>query len=207
MRKIPYAKLCLSLCLLAACASAALAQTKTLAASADASPARDGAAEVSPAQKYFTDVVLVNQNGERMRFYSDLLRDKVVIINAFFATCTGSCPPMSHNLARVQEALGDRMGKDVVILSITVDPQMDTPERLKEYAAKMGAKPGWYFLTGEQANVELAQRKLGQYVTDKQDHKAILLVGNVRTGLWKKAFALAPSDEIVELVRGVLADK
>jgi cytochrome oxidase Cu insertion factor (SCO1/SenC/PrrC family) len=193
--------------MVAGVALSAQAQTRTLTASTGTRPARDDAPEVSPAQKYFTDVVLVNQDGKRMRFYSDLLKDKVVIINAFFATCTGSCPPMSHNLARVQDALGDRMGKDVVILSITVDPSMDTPERLKEYAAKMGAKPGWYFLTGEQANVDLAQRKLGQYVTDKQDHKAILLVGNVRTGLWKKAFALAPSDEIVELVQSVLTDK
>ncbi|MBV8855387.1 MAG: SCO family protein [Acidobacteria bacterium] len=204
MRKIRFAPLGLSLCLLAACALSARAQTTTLAS---ATLPRDTATEASPAQKYFTDVVLVNQNGERVRLYSDLLKDKVVIINAFFATCNGSCPPMSHNLARVQDALADRMGKDVVILSLTVDPSMDTPERLKEYAAKMGAKPGWYFLTGEQANVELAQRKLGQYVADKQDHKAILLVGNVRTGLWKKAFALAPSDEIVELVQSVLTDK
>ena len=203
MRKILFAPLGLCLCMLA-CVASAHAQTTTIAS---ATLPNEKAAAESPAQKYFTDVVLVNQNGERMRFYSDLLKDKVVIINAFFATCTGSCPPMSHNLARVQDALADRMGKDVVILSITVDPAMDTPERLKEYAAKMGAKPGWYFLTGEQANVELAQRKLGQYVTDKQDHKAILLVGNVRTGLWKKAFALAPSDEIVELVQSVLADK
>jgi protein SCO1 len=200
MRKILFVPLGLCLCLLASLT----AQAQTLAG---ATLPHDNAAEASPAQKYFTDVVLVNQNGERVRFYSDLLKDKVVIINAFFATCTGSCPPMSHNLSRVQDALADRMGKDVVILSITVDPAMDTPERLKEYAAKMGAKPGWYFLTGEQANVELAQRKLGQYVTDKQDHKAILLVGNVRTGLWKKAFALAPSDEIVKLVQSVLADK
>lgn len=204
MRKILFAPLGLSLCLLAACALSARAQTTTLAT---ATLPRDNATEASPAQKYFTDVVLVNQNGERVRLYSDLLKDKVVIINAFFATCNGSCPPMSHNLSRVQDALADRMGKDVVILSLTVDPSMDTPERLKEYAAKMGAKPGWYFLTGEQANIELAQRKLGQYVADKQDHKAILLVGNVRTGLWKKAFALAPSDEIVELVKSVLTDK
>jgi len=207
MRKTPFAHLGLSICLLAGVAISAQAQTPTLATGAGVQPARADAPETSPAQKYFTDVVLVDQEGKRMRFYSDLLKDKVVIINAFFATCTGSCPPMSHNLARVQDALGDRMGKDVIILSITVDPAMDTPERLKEYATKMGAKPGWYFLTGEQANVELAQRKLGQYVTDKQDHKAILLVGNVRTGLWKKAFALAPSDEIIKLVQNVLADK
>src|ERR1700753_2649773 len=131
MRKTLFAHLGLSLCLLAGVAISAQAQTPTPATGAGVQPAREDASETSPAQKYFTDVVLIDQEGKRMRFYSDLLKDKVVIINAFFATCTGSCPPMSHNLARVQDALGDRMGKDVIILSITVDPAMATPARLK----------------------------------------------------------------------------
>src|SRR4029453_15414376 len=83
------------------------------------------AAEQSPAHKYFTDVVLVNQNGEKMRFYSDLLQGKVVIINSFFGTCQGTCLPMNRNLEKVQEALGERMGKDVRIISISVDPLVD----------------------------------------------------------------------------------
>src|SRR5262245_64447065 len=87
----------------------------------------------SPAQKYFTDVVLINQNGEKMRFYSDLLQGKVVIINSFFATCEGSCLPMNRNLEKVQQVLGDRVGKDVHIISISVDQSVDTPASLKEY--------------------------------------------------------------------------
>ena len=161
----------------------------------------------SPAQTYFTDVVLVNQNGEKMRFYSDLLHDKVVVINSFFATCPGSCLPMERNLEKVQQALGDRVGKDVHIISISVDPTVDTPANLKEYAKKLHARPGWYFLTGEKQNVDFALNKLGQFVTDKQDHLNIFIIGNERTGLWKKAFGLAQSDELVKVVESVLNDK
>jgi protein SCO1/2 len=165
------------------------------------------AAEQSPAQKYFTDVVLTNQNGEKVRFYSDLLKGKVVIINSFFGTCQGSCLPMNRNLAKVQEALGNRVGKDVYIISISVDPTMDTPARLKEYAAKLNARPGWYFLTGDKQNVDFALKKLGAYVEDKQNHLNILYIGNEPTGLWKKAFALAQPEELIKVVESVLNDK
>lgn len=159
------------------------------------------------AHKYFTDVQLVNQNGEKMRFYTDLLQGKVVIINSFFATCQGACLPLNRNLQKVQQALGDRIGKDVRIVSISVDPVIDTPASLKEYAKKLSAKPGWYFLTGEKENVELALRKIGQFVDNKQDHLNIFIIGNESTGLWKKAFGLANSDELVKVVESVLNDK
>jgi len=161
----------------------------------------------SPAQKYFTDVELTNQNGEKMRLYSDLLKGKVVIINSFFATCQGSCLPMNRNLEKVQEALGERIGKDVYILSISVDPTVDTPTNLKEYAKKLHARPGWYFLTGPKENVDFALKKLGQFVSDKQDHLNIFIIGNEPTGLWKKAFGLAKSEELVKVVESVVNDK
>lgn len=161
----------------------------------------------SPAQTYFSDVVLVNQNGEKMRLYSDLLQGKVVVINSFFATCPGSCLPMERNLEKMQQALGDRLGKEVHIISISVDPLVDTPANLKEYAKKLHARPGWYFLTGEKQNVDFALKKIGHLVANKQDHLNIFIVGNERTGLWKKAFGLAPSDELIKVVESVLNDK
>jgi len=166
-----------------------------------------GATEQTPAHKYFTDVVLINQNGEKMRLYSDLLRGKVVIINSFFATCQGSCLPMNRNLEKVQAALGDHVGKEVFIISISVDPLVDSPASLKEYAKKLHARPGWYFLTGDKPNVDFALNKLGQFVSDKQDHLNIFIIGNERTGLWKKAFGLAQSNELVKVVESVLNDK
>lgn len=159
------------------------------------------------AQEYFTDVELVNQDGKKMRLYTDLLQGKTVIINSFFATCQGSCLPITRNLEKVQEALGDRLGKDARIISISVDPTVDTPAELKAFGKKFHARPGWYFLTGPKENVEFVLKKLGQFVADKQDHYNIIIVGNERTGLWKKAFGLAKSDALVEVVESVLDDK
>src|SRR6185437_9940260 len=90
----------------------------------------------SPAEKYFSDVELINQDGQKMRFYSDVLKDKVVVINTFFITCTSVCPPLNRNMEKVQEALGDRLGKDAFLVSISVDPAADTPTRLKEYSRR-----------------------------------------------------------------------
>jgi protein SCO1/2 len=163
--------------------------------------------EDSSAHKYFTDTMLVNQNGEKMRFYSDLLKGKVVIINSFFATCQGSCLPLNRNLEKVQDALGERLGKDVNIISLSVDPVVDTPTKLKAYAKQLNARPGWYFLTGEKQNVDFVLKKLGQFVADKQDHLNIFIIGNERTGLWRKAFGLAPSSELVKIVDTVLNDQ
>lgn len=159
------------------------------------------------AHRYFTDVQLVNQNGDTMRLYSDLIGGKTVIINSFFASCAGSCPVMAGNFAQIQEHLGDRLGKDVVLISISVDPLTDTPAKLKEYAGHFHAKPGWYFLTGAKSNVDLALKKLGQYVEDRNDHLNVIIIGNDRTGLWKKAFGLAKPAELIPIVDSVLNDK
>jgi protein SCO1/2 len=171
-----------------------------------AAPAAPDGTE-SASAKYFTDIQLVNQNGEKMRFYSDLLQGKTVIINSFFATCQGSCLPITRNLEKVQEALGDRLGKDARIISISVDPEVDTPAELKAFSKKFHARPGWYFLTGSKENVEFVLKKLGQFVEDKNDHLNIFIIGNERTGLWKKAFGLAKSEELIKVVDSVLDDK
>ena len=112
-----------------------------------------------------------------------------------------------RNMQQLQERLGDRVGKDIYLISISVDPMMDTPERLSEFSKKMGSKPGWFFLSGDKANVEVALKKLGQFVEDKNDHLNIVIIGNERTGLWKKAFGLAKADELVKIVESVLNDK
>lgn len=163
--------------------------------------------EQSQAKKYFTDVQLVNQDGEKMRLYTDLLQGKTVIINSFFATCQGSCLPMMRNMQKVQEALGDRLGKDVRIISFSVDPTVDTPPALKAYAKKLQAKPGWYFMTGDKASVEFALKKLGQFVEAKESHTNLFIIGNDHTGLWKKAFGLAKSEDLVKVVESVINDQ
>ena len=207
MKTILLLTLLLATSLALAMASGAVAQEP-----AAPKPAQDPApsaaqSAASNAEKYFTDVMLVNQDGEKMRFYSDLLQGKTVIINSFFATCQGSCLPITRNLEKVQEALGDRLGKDARIISISVDPTIDTPAELKAFGKKFHARPGWFFLTGSKENVEFVLKKIGQFVPEKQDHYNIVIIGNERTGLWKKAFGLAKSEALIEVVESVLNDK
>jgi cytochrome oxidase Cu insertion factor (SCO1/SenC/PrrC family) len=175
------------------------------AAAAVKPPKRPAAAETA-AHNYFTDVELIDQDGKPHRLYSDLLADRTVVVDVFFSECTGSCPMVGAALARLQAGLGERMGRDVYLLSISVDPATDTPARLKEYAARFKAGPGWFFLTGKPENVELALRKLGQYVEKRDAHSNILLVGNEKTGLWKKIFGLNKPEEILTSVQGVIDD-
>jgi len=163
--------------------------------------------EESAARKYFTDVVLMNQDGQEMRLFSDLIKGKTVIIIPFFTSCTGACPVMNQNLSKIQDWLGDRLGKDAYMISISVDPTTDTVPKLQEYARKFKARPGWYFLGGKPENVELALRKLGQFVKTREDHSNIMIIGNERTGLWRKAFSLAASESLIPLVKSVLNDK
>jgi protein SCO1/2 len=161
----------------------------------------------SPAEKYFTDVELINQDGKKVHLYSDVLKGKTVVVNAFFTSCTSVCPPMNRNMEKIQEALGDRVGRDVFLVSITVDPEVDTPVRLKEYAKKFHAGAGWIFLTGKKENLDWALYKLGQYVERKDDHTTIFIIGNEPTGLWKKAFGMANVTELVQIVESVVNDK
>ncbi len=164
-------------------------------------------APVSEAHKYFTDVVLVNQDGENMRLYSDLLKDKVVVIGSFFTQCEGACPMLSAKFAQLQEWLGDRLKKEVNLILFSVDPEIDTPEKLKTYAAKLKAKPGWYFMSGPKQNVDWALYKLGHYVEKKEAHRNIVIIGNEATGLWKKALSLAKAEDLVRILESVLQDQ
>ena len=171
----------------------------------DKSP--DKSADKSPAEKYLSDVELITQDGQKVRFYSDVLKNKVVVINTFFTTCKSICPPMNRNFEKIQEALGDRLGKDVFLVSITVDPETDTATRLKEYGGQFHARPGWIFLTGKKENFDWALYKLGQYVEVKDEHTNIFIIGNEPKGLWKKAFGLAKSEELIRIVEDVINDR
>jgi protein SCO1 len=163
------------------------------------------AAQPTAAASYFNNLRLVDQNGAAVDLYA-LMKGRTIVINSFFATCTGSCPVMARTLAVVQEQFADRLGKDLVLVSITVDPANDTPEKLRAYARGMHARPGWYFLTGSRDEVAAALRKLGQYVDSPDQHVNIMIIGNERTGLWKKAFGLAKPSEIAAIVSSVLDD-
>jgi protein SCO1/2 len=172
-----------------------------------AQPSQPYAQRQAAGQKYFTDLMLVNQNGDNLRFYSDLIKGRTVVINVFFTNCHGACPPMILNMQKIQDYLGDKLGKEVLLISMTVDPAIDTPAQLKEYAKKFKARPGWHFVTGKKENVELALAKLGQAVKVREDHTNIFIIGNELTGLWKKAMGLAKAEDLIKIVASVVDDK
>jgi protein SCO1/2 len=159
------------------------------------------------AQHYFTDLQLVNRDGKRLRFYSDLIDGKVVVINSFFADCTGVCKVTMPLFQRLQGKFADRAGDRLHLISICVDPEADAPASLKKYAAALGAKPGWDFLSGDEETVQPALQKLGLATEEKEGHSNVFLVGNGKTGLWKKLLGVAPPEEIAAAVESVLEDE
>jgi protein SCO1 len=164
------------------------------------------AAAESAAAQYFPDLPLVDQNGTTHRFYSDLVKGRIVVINTFFTECAAVCPMTLQHLAKVQAQFGDRVGKDVFLYSITVDPLNDTPKKLQSYAKRYGANNGWQFLTGKQDDVAQVLKKLGQFVDNRDAHSSLFIIGNEPTGLWKKANGLADADEIAEVIASVMND-
>ncbi|WP_437870618.1 SCO family protein [Sorangium sp. So ce363] len=152
------------------------------------------------AARYFTNTELVDQHGRAHRFYDGLLRGRKVLINFAFTSCKGVCPTMTANLARVQALLRAR-GQAVTMLTITVDPENDTPAALKEYAAKFKAGEGWYFLTGTPENVAAVLKRLGGQVKRPDEHTMTLLVGDTSTGMWLKAFATEEPEALARAVQ------
>ena len=157
-------------------------------------------------QRHFPNVTLMTHEGKKVRFYDDLLKDKIVLINFMYATCEGVCPRITSNLQQVQKMLGDRVGKDIFFYSITLKPEKDTPAVLNNHVKMHKIKPGWLFLTGAPADVELLRRKLGFTDPDPaRDRDTSNHIGNVRYGnealmLWAAAPGLSKAAAIAESV-------
>jgi len=138
--------------------------------------------------KYFPEVTLTDHNGKSRKFFDDLIKDKIVAINFIYTSCPDTCPLETAQLMKVQDILADRIGKDVFIYSITIDPDVDTPEVLKSYREKFGAK--WDFLTGNEKDIIKLRKKLGLYIEEIQDgsnnHNVSMIIGNQKTGRWMK---------------------
>jgi protein SCO1 len=161
-------------------------------------------------ERYFPNVPLITQDGEKVHFYDDLVKNKIVVISIFYAHCEEACPRISRNLAKAQELLGERMGREVFFNSITIKPEQDTPHELKKYAKTFHAGPGWTFVTGNPDDIELLRRSL-RFVDpdpvrdkDKARHSGMLRVGNEPYTIWSMAQAQAKPEVIVEAVKGTI---
>jgi protein SCO1/2 len=168
---------------------------------------RSPAALREDARSYFTDLPVIAQDGKERRFFSDVLKDKVVLIYLFFTNCKATCPVINQKLANVQDLLGDRLGTDITLISITTDPAHDTPPVVKEYSEHFDPRPGWLFLTGETQNIEPIVRRLGHTSPDPNAHSTFLMVGNVAKARWTKLRPTASEAEIAEVLRFLADDR
>jgi protein SCO1/2 len=178
-----------------------------LPGAAHAQPLKQSPAErEAKAREYFTDSVLRTQSNRAVRFYSDALKGKVVLINFVFTQCSDACPLITARLVLVKNALGEAFGRDVRFLSISIDPENDRPQDLARFAQKLDAQhPEWWFLTGEKASVEAVVSKLGAFTPERESHLTAMIVGSTGQGRWKKVRPDAPPAIVAEELRQLVA--
>ena len=145
------------------------------------------------------DVAVQNQNGKTLNFYTDLVKGKVVAVNFVFTTCTAICPSLTATFRRVQQQLAEQK-VPAQLISVSVDPTVDTPERLHEFAAKFKAEPGWTFVTGTTSDIDSILKEFGVGVANKNDHTPMVLIGNDQAGYWTRAYGLSSPTTLVKLI-------
>lgn len=161
----------------------------------------------------FSNIELTNQFGERVRFYDDLIHDKAVIVNFFYTTCAKTCPGTAAQLAKMNDELVPWIGDDITMISLSIDPEVDTPERLKSYWELFGSKPGWQMLTGDEDEINRVRRQLGVYDldpiidADKAEHAGIITFGNDRTDRWAALPVFMHRDRMLDTVLHTTRDR
>lgn len=143
------------------------------------------------------DLPLLNQDGQRVSFYRDLIEGKVVVINVFFTSCRLVCPMQGEAFSKLQDTLGDRLGKDVFLISVTSDPLSDGPKELKAWSARFGARPGWTLLTGDERTVDKLLVLLTGYVPGRGEHTPAVLILNDEKGKWIREYGLAAPERVL----------
>ena len=147
---------------------------------------------------------IYDQDGKQLDFYTDLIKGKTVAINFIFTTCTASCPPLTATFRKVQQNAAER-GLSLQLISISVDPTVDTPERLHAFAEKFNAGPGWTFVTGDKSEIDSLLNGLGAAVANKNDHTPMIMIGNDSADYWTRAYGLSSPSQLVELIAGAAA--
>ncbi len=151
------------------------------------------------------DVDVVDRNGNRMRFRDDALGDRIVVLDFVYTTCTTACPVLSSIVALVQEALGDRLGREVRLITLSIDPARDTPARMRKIAEAFGAGPDWLWLTGKKSDIDRLLKGLGAYTPDIESHPPMFIIGDPLNDRWTRLFGFASPDEVVAQIEAMLA--
>lgn len=183
---------------LAALPSAAMAQETGASATHGHEAAGDeDALKVNVA---LLDSELVDQDGNPVRFASEAVADRIVVINFVYTSCATVCPVSSALMVQIQADLQGWENAEVRLLTISVDPARDTPERLKDYATNIGAAPGWLWLTGYKPTVDEVLKGLGVYTADYDDHPPVMLVGDSRSADWRRLYGFPDPERVVARV-------
>jgi protein SCO1/2 len=146
------------------------------------------------------DLELLTQDGKRVKFKSDVIGDKLVAMTFIFTSCTTICPVYNAIFTRLQPMLGDRLGSEVILVTMTVDPTTDVPGRMKKAAKKYQAKPGWIYLTGKKQNVDQVLKGLDAYFADFTQHPPMALVGDGKTGTWKRFNGFPKPEHLLAMI-------
>ena len=150
------------------------------------------------------NVRVLNQNGKALDFYSDLIKGQNVAINFIFTTCTTVCPVLTATFRRVQTQL-EATQSNVKLISISVDPTIDTPERLRDFADKFKAGPGWTFVTGEKSDIDSLLQRLGAGLGNKNDHTSMVLIGNDPADVWTRTYGLSSPTVLLKVITDTAA--
>lgn len=154
-------------------------------------------------EKYsLPDVTLVNQDGKKVKLQELLKGDTPVVVDFIYGTCTTICPVLSAGFLNLQSKLAVT-GKVPRLVSITIDPENDSPKVLKEYLKRYRAKPGWDFLTGSRADIDAVMKGFNAYIPDKMSHYPLNLIRNPKDGSWVRLFGLLSSKEFLEEYQSV----
>src|SRR5215216_393935 len=151
---------------------------------------------------YLPNLPVVTHEGKTLRFYDDLIKGKIVVINFIYTSCQDICPIATARLAQVEEKLGEKVGRDLFFISMTVDPEHDTPERLNEYAKAFGTGPGWLFVTGKPEDIRAINYKLGERSSKLSEHRNEIVLGNDPDGQWQRDNLFGDLDRLVMTIHG-----
>ena len=153
------------------------------------------------------DLELVTQDGKRVKFKSDVIGDKLVAMTFIYTSCTTICPVYNAIFSQLQDLLGERQGRDTILVTITVDPTRDIPRRMKKEAKKFKAKPGWFYLTGKKQNVDQVLTGLDAYFVDFESHPPMALIGDGKTGTWRRFTGFPQAKQLLAMIDELKADR
>jgi len=151
---------------------------------------------------YFPNVPVIDQNGRTLHFYDDVIKGKIVVISFIYTSCQDLCPLNTARMAQLYDKLDGAVGRDLFFISLTVDPENDTPERMKAFADAFDVGPGWLFLTGKVADIRAINYKLGDR-SDRSlnDHRNEIVLGNDTISDWQRASAFGDLGSVAQSIR------